>query len=302
MERSLVIRLGIAASVLAHVVLVTLIFLSTSVHPYSAEGPEFIPVDIVDPDEPKTTPEAAPTPVPTPSPTPDFNFDMKQGATQAASSASAPPPQQPQQAQPKEKPQRSAKRETAAEPQAAPQPQSSPSPQPQPPQAQPQPQAQPSSAASPQPAPTYSQPEPDLTVKYGVMLGLPSALPPAALGADKPDDKEAAAATTTNLAGNLVAALRSHLKSCAKLPPSVTPSDNVRVKLQVRLAPDGRLAAEPALIEVTAPSSAATKALELKQSAVSALMACQPYTMLPADRYREWRVLELSFAPQDFPG
>ena len=42
------------------------------------------------------------------------------------------------------------------------------------------------------------------------------------------------------------------------------------------------------------------KALELKQSAVSALMACQPYAMLPQDRYREWRVLDLSFTPDDF--
>jgi hypothetical protein len=33
---------------------------------------------------------------------------------------------------------------------------------------------------------------------------------------------------------------------------------------------------------------------------VSALMACQPFAMLPPDRYREWRVLELSFTPQDF--
>jgi hypothetical protein len=38
------------------------------------------------------------------------------------------------------------------------------------------------------------------------------------------------------------------------------------------------------------------------QSAVSALQACQPYAMLPADRYGEWKVLDLSFTPQDFAG
>jgi hypothetical protein len=68
------------------------------------------------------------------------------------------------------------------------------------------------------------------------------------------------------------------------------------VRLRVVMSPDGRLAAEPDLIEVKSP----IKGVDLKQSAVGALTACQPYTMLPPDRYREWRVLELSFTPQDF--
>jgi hypothetical protein len=38
----------------------------------------------------------------------------------------------------------------------------------------------------------------------------------------------------------------------------------------------------------------------LMQSAIRALSACQPYAMLPADRYGEWKVLDLSFTPQDF--
>ena len=37
----------------------------------------------------------------------------------------------------------------------------------------------------------------------------------------------------------------------------------------------------------------------LMQGAIAALEACQPYTMLPADRYGEWKVLDLSFTPKD---
>jgi hypothetical protein len=33
---------------------------------------------------------------------------------------------------------------------------------------------------------------------------------------------------------------------------------------------------------------------------MDALQACQPYTMLPVDRYGEWRVLDLTLTPQDF--
>jgi hypothetical protein len=61
---------------------------------------------------------------------------------------------------------------------------------------------------------------------------------------------------------------------------------------------EGRLAAEPILIEATASA----KGVVLMQGAVAALQACQPYTMLPADRYGEWKVLDLSFTPRDFAG
>ena len=38
------------------------------------------------------------------------------------------------------------------------------------------------------------------------------------------------------------------------------------------------------------------------RSAMDALEKCQPYAMLPADRYDQWRMLDLSFAPKDFRG
>ena len=64
------------------------------------------------------------------------------------------------------------------------------------------------------------------------------------------------------------------------------------------MAPEGNLAAEPVLIE----ASASAKGPALMQGAIGALQACQPYAMLPADRYGEWKVLDLSFTPQDFSG
>ena len=81
-----------------------------------------------------------------------------------------------------------------------------------------------------------------------------------------------------------------------KMPAGLSPSDNVAVKLRVQMTPDGRLAAEPALIEGSAP----LKGVELMRGAIAALAACQPYAMLPPDRYGEWKVLDLSFTPHDF--
>ena len=67
-------------------------------------------------------------------------------------------------------------------------------------------------------------------------------------------------------------------------------------RTRVLMTPDGRLAAPPMLVE----ASASAKGPALMQSAMSALQACQPYSMLPADKYREWKVLDLNFTPQNF--
>jgi hypothetical protein len=57
------------------------------------------------------------------------------------------------------------------------------------------------------------------------------------------------------------------------------------------------LATAPVLIEASASPA---KGLALMQAAKDALLACQPYTMLPRDKYQEWKVLDLTFTPRDF--
>jgi len=86
------------------------------------------------------------------------------------------------------------------------------------------------------------------------------------------------------------------LRTCSKLPAALKDSDEVKVKLRVMMTPQGKLAAEPVLIE----ASASEKGPLLMRSAISALQACQPYAMLPVDRYGEWKVLDLDFTPRDF--
>jgi hypothetical protein len=134
------------------------------------------------------------------------------------------------------------------------------------------------------------------------LLGLPPDLspspPPApAAGRNKGDDNfDAPASEVADIASTLIAEFRRHLKTCSKLPASLSGADDVKVKLRVLMTEDGRLAAEPILIE----ASASMKGPLLMQGAIRALQACQPYAMLPADRYGEWKVLDLSFTPQDF--
>lgn len=319
MELRKIIRTDIAASAVAHLTLVALIILISEVHPFRSQSPETVAVDIVTPEQVKQeeakaeekakenareeAKEKPPEPLPDLKlPKLDFTDKDKAGAApkpaakQPASQASPEPPQRP--SQPQQQPQQPPKpREANVQPQ---QPPPQPMPQ-QPPQAMPQPPAQQASPAMPQPQaapPSYRPPEPDVTVKYGVMLGLPPELPPEPKDAPKDDGGDAKDSIGAKLPPEVVAELRRHLKSCAKLPAGVAPTDNVPIKLRVVFATDGTLAREPILIQ--APPSA--KGPLLVQSAMSALLACQPYKMLPPDKYGEWKVLDLPFTPRDFGG
>lgn len=265
MERR-IIRADIAASAVAHLSLAALVILISEVHPFHAAPTETVAVDIVTPDEVK---EAAHEPTPVPQvPAPEIAATTEAEAPSPAS----PQPQPAQQAGPMQQ------------------------------EPSPVPRRREAKAAEPVPpasaAPSYVPPQPDVTVKYGVMLGLPEQLPPLPKeGGDKKNDGgDARASTAADLSSSVIAQFRHHLRKCAKLPASVAPSDNVLIKLRAFMTADGKLAADPILIE----ASASAKGPILMQSAKSALQACQPYTMLPADRYGEWKVIDLTFTPRDF--
>jgi hypothetical protein len=135
--------------------------------------------------------------------------------------------------------------------------------------------------------------EPDITERFGMMFSLPS-VPGSGSG-----DFDAQATDSADVAANDIAKLRAHLKSCTPLPKGVAPTDNIQIVLRVSFTPEGRLATEPMLIKGPRPSP---KVLALLQGAMSGLQSCQPYTMLPADKYNEWRNVDLTFSPKDFGG
>ncbi|MGY4570967.1 hypothetical protein [Bradyrhizobium sp. USDA 3256] len=284
------------ASVFVHLMLLALIFLYSEVHQFDPVAADTVPVEIVTPQEvAKSEVETKPEPAPSPSPTPELqlpSLDKPVDSAKPEPSAQAPAPQQ---NAPQQPPQKQAQ---PPKPNPTPQQAAAAQPAPQPPP-MPQPMAQQQAAAS---SPAYAQPEPDLSVKYNVMLGLPpdiSVKPPAAApsgpGPGK-DNFDAAATEQADVGSSVVAEFRRHLKTCLKLPPTLSTGDDVRIKLRVFMKPDGKLAASPLLIEATASE----KGPLLLKSATDALQACQPYAMLPRDRYGEWKVLDLDFSPRDF--
>lgn len=274
MELRRIISSDITASAVAHVSLLTLLVLFSDVRPFGRVTAEEIPVEIVTPQDlaEQQTPTEPPPAENKPEQQPDFTRLDKPPAD------TAPPPSPPPAAAPA--PAAPQKQAALATPRAA----------------GPPPPSQPA-------APAYKQPEPDVSIKYQVLLGLPpdlSPMPPApAQGSTKGDDNfDGPATEAADIASTVISAFRRHLKTCSRLPDSLSNSDDVMVKLRVLMTPDGRLAAEPVLIE----GKASMKGVLLMQGAIRALQSCQPYAMLPADRYGEWKVLDLNFTPQDFSG
>lgn len=276
-------RTGAAISVAAHVAALTACLVLAGVRPFDPTTAEAITVDIV-------TPEEAP-PLPKEPDNYDFpKLDEKSQEQKAQESQQQAAPEQTPTPAPAPSPASNPKQESQ---QAALQQQATEQPKPagqakpaEPPQQQSQPQSQPPAASQPE-VPTAA---PDITSKFGMMFTLPDA------GATGDFDAKATAAA--NIKVEDAAALRAHLKSCSVLPKSVAPSDNVRIVLRVAFQRDGRLAAEPLLIE----ASASEKGPVLMRSAMDALAKCQPYAMLAPDRYDQWRMLDLSFSPKDFKG
>jgi hypothetical protein len=321
-ETRQILRSGITASALAHLSLLALVIFFAEVHPFGAVTAETIAVDIVAPDE------VAEKPPNSKSGSSDSSSDPSAtGVNTSASSAAAPSPAG---AQPDTSPSQTTTPQTATPPQqqaALSQPSAAPTPQqapdtspatgssisplatsplsnpasgsaslaaPTPAPATARQVSAPPSAQSPTPVPAYVPAQPDLSIKYGVVLGLPLDLPP-----DKHTDSyDAPALKNADLETSPIAEFRRHIKTCSTLPKEVGPADKVAIKLRVMMQPDGRLAADPQLIEGTASMKGAL----LMKNAISALQSCQPYAMLPADKYGEWKVLDLSFTPQDFGG
>jgi type IV secretory pathway VirB10-like protein len=89
---------------------------------------------------------------------------------------------------------------------------------------------------------------------------------------------------------------RELVSSCGEQPDSIGPNDRVSIKVRVFLNRDGTLTSAPQL-RVSNPSA---KQQALMQAFAGGLQKCQPYTMLPQDRYEQWKTLDLAVYPRNY--
>ncbi len=104
----------------------------------------------------------------------------------------------------------------------------------------------------------------------------------------------AAPPVDTNVPGyDWTAPFRKRVGVCSKVREGVEPDDKVSIKIRISFNRDGTLVSPPRLL-VPAPTA---KQQALMESAVEALERCQPFTMLPAEKYKQWKTMVLYVTP-----
>ena len=126
------------------------------------------------------------------------------------------------------------------------------------------------------------------------MFAMPLALPGGRLGGGF----DAPASNPAKLPHDDIAAFRAHLSSCSHLPAGFGGDERVMIVLRVSFKRDGTLASPPELLDATLSPEVAA----LMQTAISALQRCQPFTELPADKYKKWKTLDLVVTPLALSG
>ena len=118
-----------------------------------------------------------------------------------------------------------------------------------------------------------------------------------------PDGRIEVADAKAKLESDDIAKFKAHLRTCWKVPVGVPENVKVNVVIRIGLLPNGTLAAEPELIEgppLVGPLSEFV--FPISKNARVALKQCAPYTMLPREKYKEWRVLDINFSPDEMAG
>jgi hypothetical protein len=294
---------GVIISAVAHVTAVLLAVLFTGANPFDSVATEAIAVDIISPgevppDQPQAeAPEAPPAP---PQESPPDLFPLFDPAMTSQPPTPLMPPstatksstagkRAQQAAQPRLREQQGGSAAPSAAPRAAAEP--PPPAAPAPPQAlpvqTPPPAAQETSTETREAAAQAT----DQATNVAGLFGMPLTLPDGRLGGGF----DAPATETAKIERGAVDAFRAHLKTCAALPAGISPAEKISLVVRVTLKADGALAAQPTLIE----ASASPKGPVLLQSLLRGLQKCQPYNMLPADKYQEWKTIDMRFTPAD---
>ncbi len=147
--------------------------------------------------------------------------------------------------------------------------------------------------ADPQP------PAPSSLLVYNATVAPLPELPLPSGGTENPfGGFDAPADSTAALPVDVIAELKAHVQKCWNPPAPLASAQKLKVVLRVALGPGGALAGQPMLLE----ASASPHGPALVETAVRALKDCQPYGFLPAQKYQEWKVLDLRFTPQGIAG
>lgn len=264
------IRHGLVISALGHAGLLVMGLLFVWASPHEAVPPDAMLVELVTPTD---TPRLSGTP-----------SDLRNSGTDRADAQPVPAPSEPQPKTvpqpPQPKQQRNAQRKPPQEPRAAPAP-------PQQPPLTPADAAQvamppPSDPSTPSAEDTPDAPE---TAERLAQLAL--------LGGRLGGGFAAPPVDAPRVGQDYTLLFRERVSSCSPVVSGIEPDEKISIAVRLFFNRDGTLAAPPQARE----QNLSAKQQALMRSLIIGLEKCQPYTMLPQDRYKQWKTLDLEVYP-----
>jgi hypothetical protein len=98
-------------------------------------------------------------------------------------------------------------------------------------------------------------------------------------------------------------ALLAQIRECWNVPVGAPTPEKLIVQVRVFLARDGSLAQPPSLEPSTRAAAASNPYMRTAaEAALRAVNVCEPYKLLPADRYDAWREIVMTFDPSRMIG
>ena len=105
-------------------------------------------------------------------------------------------------------------------------------------------------------------------------------------------------ANAAQLSQSEIDALRKRLGECWNPPAGAANGGQLKVVMRVLFKPDATVSTPPQLVA----ASASPFGPAMAESAKRAIMTCQPFTMLRADHYEQWKDIEITFDPREMFG
>jgi outer membrane biosynthesis protein TonB len=92
-------------------------------------------------------------------------------------------------------------------------------------------------------------------------------------------------------------AFATAVRRCFSFPYNGQDADQFSADIDIQMRPDGKVAADPVIVEVHGPSRSIATAMA--ESAKRAILNCQAYAFLPREQYNSWKYIQLTFELKD---
>jgi hypothetical protein len=99
--------------------------------------------------------------------------------------------------------------------------------------------------------------------------------------------------TVSKMTQTELAALVAAITPCWNVPVGATDADQLTVRMQISLNPDGSVSGQPEILN----SSSSPFFRTMAEAGRRAVLRCGPYTFLPADKYENWKDVIINFKP-----